>query len=132
MTIHRHAQPRLIDELPELVDYIRAGLVEQGRADLVPEIEAAEVHDLDVRTHHAALDLMPRLDAKAMMSHPDRERIWIGAPKGVRRRSWAVTLDVIHGRTWLLAISHPSILRDPLRRLARRVANPASRDIRRR
>jgi hypothetical protein len=128
MATHRHP-PRLADELPELVDYIRAGLAQQNRTDLVADIEAAEVHHLSVQSNHAALDLVNRLDGEAMMSHPDRERIWIGAPKGVRRRSWAVSLDVINGRTWLLAVSHPSILREPLRRLARRVASPASRDI---
>lgn len=127
-----HSLVKLADELPELVAYIRAGLEQQGRGEIVSDIESAYVYDASAATHHGGLDLIPDLDAAAMMSHPERERIWIGAPRGVPRRQWAVTLEVILGRTWSIAISHPGILREPLRRLGHRTERRRSRVIRRR
>jgi hypothetical protein len=74
MTDGRRPQRRLVDELPELVDYIRAGLTEQNRQDLVPDIETAVVHEVSLQSSHAAIELVPNLDPAAMMAHPHRER----------------------------------------------------------
>jgi hypothetical protein len=132
MTAHVHPHTKLADELPELVDYIRAGLIKLGRTDLISDINAAEVHDVFVQTHGARIDLVPDLDATHMMSHPGRERMGIGSPGGVRRRQWAISLEVIHGSTWAVNVDHPGILREPLRLLALRVERARPRDIRRR
>jgi len=132
MATHGHLNIKLAEELPELVGYISAGLTKLGRTDLLSGIEAAEVHGVFVRTHGAVIDLVPDLDEMLLMSHPDRERIGIGSPGGVRRRQWAISLEVIHGSTWAVDIAHPGILREPLRLLARRVEEARPRDIRRR
>lgn len=112
----------LARELPELVAYVRAGLTPLGREDLIADIEAAGAYDVKVGTHGASIYLVPDLDLSAMMAHPDRERVGLGAPRGVPRRRWGISLDVIDGRTWLLGIAYPGSLREPLRELARRLS----------
>jgi uncharacterized NAD-dependent epimerase/dehydratase family protein len=107
MAAQGHLHIKLADELPELVGYISAGLTKLGRPELISGINAAEVHDVFVRTHGAGIDLVPNLDETQMMFHPDRERIGIGSPGGVRRRQWAISLEVIQGRIWAVNIAHP-------------------------
>lgn len=109
----------LTEAVPELAAYIAAGLVEQDRADLLAALGAARIHRVEASSSHVSLDLLDGLDVGAMINGPGRERIGIGSPRGVRRRRWIITLEVIDGRLVALAVSYPGILRTTFRDLAR-------------
>jgi hypothetical protein len=104
---------------PELVSYIAAGLVEHGRSNLIPGLNALRVHRMEMNSHHVSLETVKDLDGRAMMENPGRERIWIGRPRGVRRRSWGITVEVIKGAIWHIGLSNPGILRSTFQTLAR-------------
>ena len=109
----------LASELPELVEYTGAGLAAQGRLDVVDALESMRVYHCRLQTDHVSFSGVPDLPAD-YMSDADRERIWIGRPPGVRRRSWGISLDVVRGRIFVLAVSHPGILRPKLAALCDR------------
>lgn len=111
----------LLDAVPELVAYVSAGLGQQGRSDLRVSINKARIHRVEASGGHVFLDLIARLDIGELMSDPRREQIGIGSPRGVRRRRWVITLEVIDGQIVALAVSSPGILRTTFRDLARLV-----------
>ena len=75
---------------------------------------------------HVSLDTIEDLDGRAMMENPDRERLWIGRPPGVRRRSWDITLDIIGGAVLHLAVSNPGILRPTFQKVARKYSRSSA------
>ena len=99
----------LAEAAPELAAWIDAGLVTPA---------AILIHRVSASSGHVSLDTNPDLDAFEMMDHPRRERIWIGRPRGVRRRQWGVSLEVIDDTVWHVGVSHPGILRESFARLA--------------
>jgi hypothetical protein len=51
------------------------------------------------------------------MSNPRRRRYSPHPPRDAKRRSWVVTIDVIEGEIYVLAVSHPGVLRPKLQTL---------------
>jgi hypothetical protein len=97
---------RLSKALPELSAYIAAGLEQGDRSDLmISTLEALGVHAIEMTSNHVSLETIENAGARAMMSHPDRERIRIGGPKGVRRRGWVITLEVVNGEIWHVGLA---------------------------
>jgi hypothetical protein len=106
-------------ELPELAEWTRAGLIEQGRTDLVDALERQPIDRCEFSSSHAALFLIPEDRSAGYMANTRRERTWVGRPKGPKKRRWGVSIDAIDGEIVLVAISHVGILRSALEKLSR-------------
>jgi hypothetical protein len=112
------------DELPELAEYAVAGLAAQGYAELVQRVGSMRVHSCSMQTSHAALHGVPEEQLEGFMANPERRRYTVGSPRGLKRRPWVITLDVIDGVIYVLAVSHPGSLRARLRELSTRSPPP--------
>src|SRR4051794_7029587 len=112
--------PTIPEALPELGAWTAAGLEQRGRVDLVAALSRQQIRECShSRGNLATLWLVPRGKAEGFVAHPRRERVWIGRPKGVRRRLWAVSLDAIDGEIVHVSVAHPGMLRAALRKLQR-------------
>jgi hypothetical protein len=120
------------EELPELAEWVSAGLAEQGREDLIAALERQPIYACSVRGGAAGLLLVPpevadppRMDPRkpaGYMYDERRERVYVGRPKGRRFRWWGVTIDAIDGEIIALSVSHPGVLRPAFKKLERRLA----------
>jgi hypothetical protein len=107
-------------ELPELAEYVAAGLAAQGESVLAEHVATMRVHACSIQTRHASLHGVDAVELDGFMENPRRKRYAVGSPRGVKRRSWVITLDVIGDVIYVLAISHPSVLRPKLLALCER------------
>jgi hypothetical protein len=118
LTVGRPNGRRLAETLPELAEYIRAGLRQQGRTDLAELLDAAQVYRVAYSSHGFGLHLIPDLDIDELLHDAQREVVAIDRPHGVKPRRWVVDLDVVQGKLWSVGVSHPGVLREAVRQLA--------------
>ena len=102
---------RLGDVSTELATYIATGLRQQGRTDLAALVPSLMLHRVEQGQKHISLETVPSLDMSALIASPERERLYVGRPRGVKGRSWGISLEVVGSTIHHIGVSHPSILR---------------------
>jgi hypothetical protein len=106
--------PTLRATLPELSEWCERGLNAQGHHKAAGAIAKAEIQSCHLaESSHAVV----YLTAKGY-GEQSGESVWVRRPEGARTRSWVVHVELAGNRPISISVSHPSVLRGALRRLA--------------